>query len=375
MISRKIRLLYVTTSTDLGGAEKMLTSVIGRLDLARYEVAVISLNRPGAYAEQLKALGIPVESIYMRGVPSLAGWWKLRRWIRTFRPDLIHAFLYKAVQVTRLVTWPTHPLILSSPRISYRTMPGWAHRVDRFLMSRDVATLAESQATERFLVEHLGYHGKRVRVVHNGVDLDCWRQRPDARDRLRAELVPGGEPLILSVGRLVPQKGFTWLLKALAVLDQGLPWRAAIVGNGPLHAELTAQVDALGLRDRVLLLGERRDVPDLLSAADCFVLPSLWEGMPNAVLEAMACGLPTVATAVDGTTEIIEHETSGLLVPPAEAAPLATALQRVLVDPELRKRLAAQARVRVEAAFDLQETVKRYYTIYEEILQEQGAAR
>lgn len=350
----------------------MLFEVISRLDRNRFEPHVISLNSPGGYAERLEAIGVPVRSIHMRGIPSPRQVRVLRSWIRDPAPDLVHAFLFKAVQTARIAAWTLNVPILSSPRINYRSLPGWAQSVDRLLRRRDTASLAESNATRQYLLSRLGYPSQSVYVIQNGVDADNWCLDPKERTRMRDELNVGRGRLIVAVGRLVPQKGFSYLLRALSAVTVDIPWQAVIVGSGPLYEALGKEIGDLQLQRQVRLLGERRDVLSLLSAADLFVLPSLWEGMPNAVLEAAACGLPIVATNVDGTPEILTDGENGLLVNPFQVEPLAVAITRLLRDLALAQRLGQAARNRVVEAFDLRMTAMRYQQLYDELIAGDG---
>jgi glycosyltransferase involved in cell wall biosynthesis len=198
-------------------------------------------------------------------------------------------------------------------------------------------------------------------VIPNAVDVD-------AAPRARLE---GDPPRIVTVGRLAAPKDALTLVRALAALGP-LPFRAVLVGDGPDRAEVEAAVRSLGLADRVELAGSRADVPDLLAAADLFVLSSRSEGAPFSILEAMAAGLPVVASEVGGVAELVAHGETGLLVPAGDPAPLADALRTLLVDPGLRSRLGAAGRARARERFDLRALRGAHVELYARELARRG---
>jgi glycosyltransferase involved in cell wall biosynthesis len=200
-------------------------------------------------------------------------------------------------------------------------------------------------------------------VIPNGIP----EQRGD-RTATRAALgIAPDELLLLSVGNLTPRKAHAVLLEALIQLDrrgENLRWRLAIAGEGPERLRLENTIREAGLAARVHLLGSRTDVPDLQAAADVFVLPSLWEGLPLAILEAMFGGNVVIASDISGIPEAIEHGTHGLLTPPGDAAALADALGTVLRDPVSRDRLAAAALERARSRFTIDAMTSAYECLY-----------
>lgn len=365
------RVLFVSTSTTLGGAEKTLYSLATLLDPKKFAVAgVVSLKAPGAYAERLKALGVPVQSLDLRGRPSFGNVRQLARIIEHQRPDLVHALMYTAIQLCRLAKRISAAefKLVSSPRVSYRTRSAWTLLIDRLLKKSDDLLVAESQASRGFLVQKLGYDPKKVKTIYNGVDLAGWTVSKVERQQKRLELRLGSEDVLLgAVGRLDAQKGHGALISAMARLKDR-PIRCVIVGDGPRRAQLDAQIRRLALEKHVWLLGEREDVPAWLSALDIFVLPSLWEGLPNSLLEAMALGLPAVASAVDGVPEVVQEGRNGLLVSPNNPAALARRIAELAADPALRSRLGSAARAAITERFGLMSMLSGYEAAYAEVL-------
>jgi len=225
------------------------------------------------------------------------------------------------------------------------------------------ATVGVSNATSAEAVDLLGLSAESVRVIPNGIGFE-----PGDPGAVRHELaLPPGAPLILAVGNLYPVKGHAVLVAALQALRARQPeleWRAVIAGRGGEEESLRAAIQSGGLDDRLTLLGFRSDVPDLLSAADVYVMPSLSEGLPLALVEAMFSATAVVASDVGGVPEVVEHQRSALLAPPSDAAALSEALEAVLTDPGLRQRLADQALAVAGARFSLEGMVRAYRRAY-----------
>ena len=213
-----------------------------------------------------------------------------------------------------------------------------------------------------------GFSGRRVTVIANGIDLE--RYRPDA-DKGAARRRLGLDPsrrLIACVARFHPVKDHATLIRAFATLAPGRPdVDLMLVGDGPLRGQLERQAAALGVADRVRFLGIRADVPEVLPAADIFALLSVSEAASLTLLEAMACELPTVVTAVGGNPEIVRMDREGLLVPRGDAEAAAGAFLRLLDNPGLAARLGAAGRTRVEQCYQLDDTISAYGHLYQRL--------
>lgn len=223
--------------------------------------------------------------------------------------------------------------------------------------------IAVSQDIARRLTDGLHWRADKIEVIHNAVQTERFGRPADPT--LRASLAGGDSPIVLSVARLDPQKGHDVLLRAVADTPGVM---LVLAGEGPERGRLETLVSELGLGRRVLFLGRRSDVPELLAVSDVFVLPSLFEGASLAILEAMAAMKPVVATSIGGTDELIVDGQSGVLVPPADPRALATALKRVLADSRLRARLGQNARDRVEQRFSAAAMAERVSRVYEGLL-------
>lgn len=365
------RVLFVSTSTTVGGAEKTLYTLATLLDPKRHQVAgVVSVKPEGPYAAKLRQQGLHVESLNLTGTPRPADAARLAEAITRLRPDIVHAVMFKAIQLCRLAK-PKVPFafkLVSSPRVHYRTRSIWTLILDRALKNRDDLLIAECDASRDFLVRRLGYAPAKVRTIRNGVDLAGWPVSKVDRQKRRLELRLGaGDVLVGAVGRLDKQKGFTWLIDAMSRLKK-TSLRCVILGEGPERPRLEAQIRKHELETCVWLYGEKPDIVTWLSAFDIACLPSLWEGLPNSLLEAMALGLPVVASAVDGVPEVVENGRTGVLVPPASPAALAKALKDLAADPERRAALGSAAHAAVMEKFTVRRMMDEYQDAYADVV-------
>lgn len=371
MTSGKHRVLYVTTSTTVGGAEKDLYHLCALINKERFEVAgVISLKPAGAYAQKLEEAGFQVESMGMGRVPMPWDPLRLAGLIRKYRPDLVHALMYKAMQLCRMARPLGRFKLVSSPHVNYRSRPGALVALDRILRGADDLAVLESETTARYMAEKLGYRREKLVAVHNALDPEDWNPSRVDRQMKRLELGLHAMDLVLiGVGRLDVQKGHTYLLQAMAALGESHPTHLILAGGGPLQGALEKEAADLGLGERAHFVGEVENVAPWLSAADIFVLPSLWEGLPIALLEAMAMGLPVLASNVDGVPEAVEDGRTGLLAAPGKPEELAAGLRRLIDDPDLRRRLGEGAREKVRREFVLEKMVRGYEEAYLKVLE------
>lgn len=233
----------------------------------------------------------------------------------------------------------------------------------RWALRHSKATVAVSAATKSDLEASLSLPTTALEVVRNGIP-----ERPGDRARFRSEIGIGdGELLVIATGSLMQRKGHRVLLDAMLLVDTRggtPPWRIVIAGEGAERGPLEAFIASHGLGARVRLLGNRNDIPDIQAAADIFVMPSLWEGLPLAVLEAMHAGNPVIATTASGIPEAITHGEQGLLVPAADASALADALHGLLTDPMARERLGERARARARSEFSIGAMADAYERLY-----------
>ena len=362
-----IPVLLAITELDDGGAERALVRLALGLDRARWRASVVALSPEGPLAEPLRAAGIPVTCLGAGPRHPWSAISGLAKSIRKARPALIQSFLFHANFAARLAARVAgSPLVLGGLRVAERGK-GWHGRLDRLTFGLSAGSICVSEGVRRFSIE-AGLPPDRLFVVPNGVDVEAIARAP-AVDRRALGIEPGAH-LALFVGRLDPQKDVATLLKAAALVTAArADWSLALVGDGPDSARLRDLARSLRLPEgRVRWLGRRGDVPGLLKTADLLALPSRWEGMPNVVLEAMAAGKAVVATAVEGSEDLVVPGRTGWLVPPGDPGALAAALIEAADDPDRRMRFGQSGRVRVEAEFSEARFVAAHERIWSEVL-------
>lgn len=296
---------------------------------------------------------------------------RMARLFRSLRPDVVHSRNWTCVDAIIGARLAGVPIVIHSEHGREATDPEGRNpirRVGRRLLSPMVDQFVTvSRDLGRWLVEDIGISGHKVMSICNGVDTE--RFSPGGRQAARAALGIGPESIVIgTVGRLDPVKDHVGLLHAFGQLAADPRALLVIVGDGPTRATLAATAAGLGVGGRVRLLGERDDVPAVLTGFDIFVLSSIAEGMSNVILEAMATGLPAVATRVGGNPELVADGTSGFLVEPGSPAALANALRRYLGDPGLLARHGRAARELAQAEFSLERMVGEYGQLYGRLL-------
>lgn len=363
-----LRVVLGIETSGPGGAEAMVVQLARALSERGADV-VVATTRPGWMTERAEAAGLPVWIDAMREGPDPRWVARLRRRLRDERIDLLHSHEFEmnayggaaaiAARVPSVAT--LHGSVAGTERkhlLAYRALGALGQRL-----------VAVSHDLLARLAGPLGRGHRRVRVIHNGTEVPpllAAEARPDARRRARAELgLPGDGPLFVAIGSLYPVKDHATLLRAAAWLPGA---RIAIAGRGDEEAALRDLATSLGIADRVHLLGLRDDVPRVLAACDAFVQPSLSEGLPLAVLEAMAHGCAVVATRVGGVAEAVVEGETGLLVPPGDPAKLADALREVANDPALAAAFAEAGWRRAHAEFSTDAMTDRYLALYGELL-------
>jgi glycosyltransferase involved in cell wall biosynthesis len=345
-----VRVLHVITSLGIGGAERLVLAAARGLPRDRFEQAICCLEERGARAREAEAAGVPVYSVdSFPGLRHPLAFARLVRIVRRVRPTIVHTHLQSANLYGRLAArLAAVPIVIATEHNVYAAKPRRYVLVERMLARGTDAIVAVSVEVQRFLGRQLRVAPSAIRVVHNGVALEPPSEAGASELRARLAVGPGGVRLA-TVASLTPKKGLDVLVCALARLKAaGVDCAAALAGEGAERRRIEASIARLGLADRVHLLGAVVNVADVLGAADLFVLPSRVEGLPLALLEAMAAGKPVIATAVGGVPEVVESNVNGVLVPPNDEAALADAIAALARSPEERARLGDAARRTIE---------------------------
>jgi sugar transferase (PEP-CTERM/EpsH1 system associated) len=339
-----------------------ITKLVNSLDRTRIASSICSCC-PGDSLKQRLRPDIPLFEFRRRpgNDPVLVG--QLYRLFRKERPHVLHthrwATLCEGLIAARLAGVP---FIVHGEHGTLETR-GRNVLVQRWLWGRVDRLLSVSSRLAERMSREVGFPLDRITVIRNGVDLG--RFGPHDKTAARAALGLAPDELVIgTVGRLVAVKDQATLLRSFAILrDRGLMFSAMIAGAGPLHQDLLAQKQALGL-EKVHFLGNRHDVETVLAAFDVFVLSSQSEGLSNTIQEAMASGLPVVATRVGGADELVMEHESGVLIPPGDPDALAQALHAMALDPAVRERMGAAGRRRALALFGLDGMIRAYENMY-----------
>lgn len=371
-------IVYFTDGSTFGGAEQMLLTLLAGLDRDHWNPILMYHPEPDLepFARQAAALNVTQQVVprLHQGKRTATQIARFVRELRSHSPAVFHAHL----------NWPLSceyallgaalariPAIVATQHLFAEIPWRWHSRYFQRLVGLGVDRyIAVSNDVAREMCRTLRIPDGKVRMIHNGIDPDRFDRTADPH--LRATLSGGTDrPLVFTSARLVQQKGHRYLLEAAASVPEAV---FVLAGEGPERRNLEEQIRSTDLDARVVLLGHRDDIPDLLAVCDLFVLPSLYEGLPVVVLEAMAAGKPVIATAVGGTSEAVVYGQTGLLVPPADPAALSRAIRMLLDNTEMGRRLARAGRCRVYRDFAAPTMVRRVTDVYDEILSAAGAA-
>ena len=361
--------VHYTDANEFGGAEQALILLCaGLATLGWRQVLVHRPAAPVRLLEDAGALGVERwTSVRAREGRDLAGLRAFVEMLRRERAAVLNAHLPWPLRCTRglvAAMLARTPAIVVTQQL-YSTL-GQQQRLRQRALSQGVHRyIAVSQAMADEMARDRVVPRRKLRVVRNSVAVDRFSTLP--ADTLRGELTGGTDrPVVLTLARLNLRKGIATLIEAAALVPDAA---FVVAGEGEDRPRFESMIRERGLGDRVRLLGQRRDVPALLASSDAFVLPSAREGLPLSVLEAMAAGVPVIATAIPGTDEVVTDEQTGLLFPPGDAGALARCLRRLLGDRELAARLISTARARVQAEFSADGMARRVEMVYHELLE------
>ncbi len=361
-------ILYVITDLELGGVPLHLSRLAPALRDRGFRVVVASLAPIGPVGRVLNEHAIEVRSCNGCCGLDFRIISKLSEIIEELRPSLIHSLLFHANQAARIAAmlngFPADRIICEIQTVEVERR--WHLWVDRFAHRLSRLTIGNSPS----VIEHLhlaaGIPYDRLRLVRGGIDFDRINgAQPAGRTALGLK---DSDRILIWVGRLDPVKGLDHLLHALPEILQQFELKLMLVGDGPERRRLESLTADLRLQDTVHFLGPRNDVPSLLKTADIFAFPSRTEGLPNALLEAMAAGRPIVTTDVAGCRDLIANEQTGLVVPFGDTHALANAVIRLLENPNLALRLGKNAQLAAAGRWNIQSTWRSYEEIYRQSL-------
>lgn len=366
-MTRKVLQLIETSGP--GGAEKILVNLVGQLSKGRYH-PIVCLRKEGWLSDQLREHRFETLIVPQDGYINSRWFGQLRGIIRVEQIDVIHAHEFAMNSYGSILSGLTGVPVITTVHGKSYYHEKWRRRIAYRLIARWSKMVAVSEDIRNFLITRVGIKADQVMTIRNGIDVNAYIAPVDedgAPEKERQEYVIG------AVGSLYPVKGHTYLLKALAIVLKTHPDVVCkIAGQGHLLPRLQAEAADLGIGNQVAFLGLRDDIPQFLQSIDVFVLPSLSEGLPLSVLEAMAAGKPVIATNVGGVSEVVQDQRTGFLVPPKDPEAMANRILRVMADQAMAERLGRAGREKVERDFSLDTMTQQYEALYEEALLERG---
>lgn len=366
-IGEMARVLHIIPTLDRSGAEKQLALLATGLQREAFDPHVCVLTRSGPYEADLRRAGIPLVEIGKSFKADPAAFFKLKRHIAALAPDLVHTWLFAANSYGRAAALAARVKHIIAAERCIDPWKVWHElAIDRWLARRSDRIVVNSSGIRDFYVRH-GLPPEKFVVIPNGISPEAGGA---CREELLAELgLPPQARLIGAVGRLWPQKrmkDLIWAADLLKVVRDDV--HLVIIGDGPQRARLEQFRRQVRIEDKVHLLGHRSDVPRWMPNFDLLWLASEYEGLPNVVLEAMAAGVPVVATDIPGNRDLVVPDETGYLVPVGDRAAFARQANKLLDDAELARRLGATGRQRVLGEFTVERMVERHEQLYREVL-------
>ncbi len=378
------RILLLNTQMEAAGAQRASIELARGLKQLGHEVTMATLYDKADYVRefsesyglniidlQMKATGGPIKKVrhFVQGLLRLRGV-LLNREI-----EILQTFDFYSNALGPLAARSARvPICVTSQRNSSRGGKKWLRSFARAITNSEWVQMmtAVSEHTRLESITEEGIRPEKIMTIYNGIAVERFEVElsPTEELELRQSLgVDETAVIVTTVARLHPQKGHTYLLQAIKPVTETMPnVRFLFIGEGALQAEIEHKIKEAGLSPFVLLPGVRTDIPQILSISDLFVLPSLWEGLPNALLEAMAAGLPVVSTNVDGCSELVVEGVTGLLVPPASPQPLADAILHVLRNSDLASQFGRAGKARAQQTFSRERNLSSYVDLYASLL-------
>ncbi len=361
----RLKVCLVIPTLVKGGAEKQLSLLATGLDRNRFECHVIVLTHSGPYEDELREHGIQVHLIGKRSKFDPTAYFRLVRKLKELKPHVVHTWLFAANSYGRLAARNAKvPVVIAGERSVDPWKQWWNFAVDRYLLRYTDTIVTNTQAVVDFYAKH-GIAADRFRVIANAV-------LPPSVNRMTREQVferlklPPRSALVGAVGRLWKQKGYRELLWSAELLRVALKdVCVVIIGDGPEREQLLHYRDQVGADEAARLVGERSDALELMTGFDLMWNGSLYEGQSNTILEAMACGIPVVASDIPGNRDLVEHNVTGLLYPLGDVGTLTRITNQLLREPERRAAMGTAAKQKIAEHFSLSKMIAQHESLYE----------
>lgn len=363
----KVNILHVIATLDIGGAEKQLVELVKRTDKKKFNPVVCCLTRGGALEEELKKTKIEYLVLGKKFKLDFSATFKLIPILKQKNIHILHTWMFTSNFFGRIAGLFAHtPIMIASER-------GFDRWKNRFHLLIDWAfshftdkIICVSEGVKNFYNKQGGVPLYKLITIYNGIDTNSPLVNEYKKKTLNLEK---DSIVITNIGHLISYKGLKYLLHATSEIIKNFPKaRLLIAGEGPQKNELEKLAKKLNISDYVIFLGLRRDIKEILSITDIFVLPSLVEGLPNAIMEAMFGGKPVVATNIPGNDELVVNGETGVLVPAKNINSLASAIINLLKNPQKAKDMGLKGREKVETLFPIDKTIKKTEELYESLI-------
>lgn len=371
-IKRKINVIHLVEELTIGGLEKILTAIVLNLDKEKYNVSVWCLREGGFFADKLVNEGIDVKILHIYTSRNPLSIYKLYKLLKSHKFDIIHTHAYSAGTIGRISAFLAGiPVIISHNQNVYDYYNRYYHFVEWLLSLITDGIICVSDEVKRFTNETQGIDSKRLLTIYNGID-SVYPVSEKRTSGLRKELdIPADHSVMGTIAQFSKKKGLAYLIKSASILlEHRKDVNFLLVGEGSIMEELKKLCVNLKVEKNVIFAGERSDIPEILSLIDIFVLPSIREGLPLAVLEAMDCGKPIIATNVGGVPEIVKNGINGILVQPKDPEALYSAMKELLDDRGKMEKMGYEGKKICGKNFSSKAMVDRVEELYDKLVNE-----
>ena len=364
----KINILQLVNGFAIGGGEIKLLELVKLLDKDKFNQVVVSVGQSGPLQKEFEELGFPVYVFEKKHKYDFTQIYKVRGLIKKHNIDIVMTTLFYADVIGAFASKGHVPVI------SWEVVTQPQKTVHKLTYGRAkkhfYKVITVSNAIKDKIIKERNLVPEKVDTIHYGVDTQRFIRDSIIGEKIKKELgIENGKIILGTVARLTNQKGHKYLIEAVPQIVEKYPnVKFVFAGDGYLHEELNARIKGLGMSSYFIFLGFRKDIPELLSAFDGFILPSLYEGLPNVVLEAMSCSNPVVATAVDGTPEAVIDGETGFLVPSKQPEPLAKAVIKLIQNKTNMETMGQNGRLRVEKHFSIDKQVEEFEYLFHQVL-------
>jgi len=376
----RVNVIFIITGLAYGGAETQLVNLAIKLKERGWDVQVVSMLPPQAYINELKSSNIPVESLNInRDKPDPRGIFRLAKIIWRERPQIVHSHMIHANLLARFIRLFTPiPILICTAHSTQESGKRGSLRI-REIMYRvtdslcDITTQVSRFGLERYIqVGAVPRH--KIIFIPNGIDTNRFYPSYETGRNLRHNLGLNDEFVWLAVGRFEEAKDYPTMVQAFRLILQEYENTILLIaGQGSLKKEIEQYAKQLHIREKIIFLGVRKDIPELMNVADAYVMSSAWEGLPMVLLEAAATGLPIVATNVGGNGEVVLDGESGFLVPPQNSKALAESMLKLMsLEPDERRKMGERGRKHIEENYSLDRVIEQWEILYKKLLTKRG---